>query len=185
MNGLSRILWLTWLAVLLGPAAGAAEQGPGWQELSTAEQEVLKPFQSRWPQLSAERRLNLQKGSRRWAGMSAKEQRRVRQRFKHWRGLPPAERQRLRERYQRFRRLPAEEQKRVRRAQRRFQKMPLEHRRQLRKKWQAMSLDERRSFIRKRRGQGRAHVPGQQQNKAGHSGGRVAAPSKHERRPRR
>ncbi len=176
------LIWVL-LAYLLVPVAGAAAKGLEWQQLSTEEQRVLEPFQSRWSTLSAERRLKLQKGSRRWAGMSAEERGRVHQRFKHWQELPPAERQRLRARYQRFRKLPVEQQKQIRRARRHFRELPPVRRQQLQRKWQDMSLGERRRFIQKRRGRSRVHVPSQSSGQSRNLGGRVEAPEQRHRRP--
>jgi len=123
--------------------AQAAQQDVSWNELSAAQQKVLKNFSEQWPQLTPQRRVALAKGAERWINMPPENRAQARQRFARWQGLTPHERKELRSRYREFQNLPRAEQRRIRNAFQRFRDLPPERRQEIQRRWQDLPPAER------------------------------------------
>ena len=122
-------LLLLWPLMLFAADGNTASS---WDQLSTEEREILKPFQERWINLAPERQEKLREGAKRWQSMT------------------PEQREQARKRYERYRQLPAEEKERLRRRHEWFKSLSPERRAELREKWKNMTPEERQRIREKR-----------------------------------
>ena len=122
-------LLLLWPLMLFAADGNTAST---WDQLSTEEREILKPFQERWINLAPERQEKLREGAKRWQSMT------------------PEQREQARKRYERYRQLPAEEKERLRRRHEWFKSLSPERRAELREKWKNMTPEERQRIREKR-----------------------------------
>lgn len=114
---LSRLLTLA-SAWVLGFAlwAGAAQaQGvtrgaePRWEQLTPAEQQILKPLHPEWPSIDATRKQKWRELAAQFPRLSPDRQELLRSRMAAWARMSPAERTAARLRYQEAKRLPEAE----------------------------------------------------------------------------
>ena len=87
-----------------GPAAG----GPGWSQLSPAQQSALQPLRNDWNELDANRKQKWLEVASRFGSMPPQQQERVRERMNNWARLSPRERTEARLNYQQSKQVPRE-----------------------------------------------------------------------------
>ena len=121
-----------------------------WNQLSSEEQGVLKPYSDRWGSMSSQRQNRLKKGANRWNRLHPDEKLNYNQRFKNWEEMPPGKRSRIRERYQQFRNPPPEERERIHRSRQRFKNLPPERRENLKSRWRNMPPERKQQFRERR-----------------------------------
>ena len=123
--------WMA-LALLAGacvfPLAAHADSGPGWQNLSPAQQQALAPLRQDWSGIDATRKQKWLEVAGRFDKMPSTEKARIQQRMAEWARLPVDERMRVRQQFQESRRISADE-RQARWLQ--YQALPPEERQQL------------------------------------------------------
>jgi hypothetical protein len=85
-----------------------ASSGPGWNELSAAQREVLNPLTSTWPSLSANHKRKWLEVTRNYATLPAEEQAKMQGRMKEWVALSPQQRAQARLNFARTKELSKE-----------------------------------------------------------------------------
>jgi len=140
-------LLLLWPLMLFAADGNTAST---WDQLSTEEREILKPFQERWINLAPERQEKLREGAKRWQSMTPEQREQARKRYERWQSMTPEQREQARKRYERYRQLPAEEKERLRRRHEWFKSLSPERRAELREKWKNMTPEERQRIREKR-----------------------------------
>lgn len=103
-------VWLL-AAVLAAPAAWGAtrDSEPRWEQLTTAERQVLQPLQREWPSIDTTRKLKWRELAVQFPKLSPERQALLRSRMSAWANMSPAERAAARVRYQEAKRLPEAE----------------------------------------------------------------------------
>lgn len=91
------------------PVGSAAESGPRWQDLSTAQRAALKPLERDWSTIDATRKQKWLEIAARYPAMPPAEQQRVSARMAEWVKLSPAQRGQARLNYQEARQVTKEE----------------------------------------------------------------------------
>jgi hypothetical protein len=84
---------------------------PLWSELSSAQQEVLKPFEPQWNALPLEEKRAWRNLAVRFPRMQPAEQAKARERIGEWAGLTPEQRRLARQNYRLAKQIPAEARK--------------------------------------------------------------------------
>lgn len=88
------------LAALGVGAAGAAESGPAWNALSTAQQQALAPLRRDWSGLDAARKQQWLEVAARFPSLPPEERQRIQARMTGWTQMSPSERGRARLQFQ-------------------------------------------------------------------------------------
>ena len=81
---------------------------PVWNQLSSADQQVLAPVKSEWDRLPSLQRQRLLGVAKHYPKMTPLEQQRLQSRLKDWSGLTPQQRKIAREKYKKLKQLPPE-----------------------------------------------------------------------------
>ena len=89
------------------PGGKVIEQGPRWQELKPAQQQVLKPLEQDWSGIDAVRKQKWVELAARFPKLSADEQGRIQARMVEWAKLTPEQRGQARANFQEAKQVPA------------------------------------------------------------------------------
>jgi hypothetical protein len=116
------------LCAVASPCWAASEAGPGWSQLTPAEQGVLKPLHRMWPELDAARKQKWRDIASRYPKMPAEQQQRMSARMVEWAGMTPEQRIAARMRFEESKQLPAAERQALWEA---YQALPVDERRNL------------------------------------------------------
>ena len=93
LAGLCLGLALAWGSVAAGSAwAQAAEQGPGWSELSPAHRTALAPLAREWRGVGADQKQKWLEIAARFPTLSEDERQRIQVRMAEWARMTPQER---------------------------------------------------------------------------------------------
>jgi hypothetical protein len=87
----------------------AAEAKPRWQQLSSAQHDVLRPLEREWPAIDGERKQKWLAIAAKYPAMSPQEQARVQERMADWSRLSPQERGVARQQFQAAKRAAPED----------------------------------------------------------------------------
>ena len=141
---------VAWLVLLLLISATVHAQSL-WTDLSTEQQNILKPYEAQWAELPIERQRKILKGIDRLTSLDDTERKNAQERFRHWQALSNEKKQQIRERYQLFRALPLAERQKLRLRYQQFRELPTERRRELRRQWKNISPERRRRLLNRHR----------------------------------
>lgn len=89
-------------------AISQSVNAPAWNQLSSADQQVLAPVMSEWDRLPSLQRQRLLSVAKHYPNMSALEQQRLQSRLKDWSSLTPQQRKIAREKFKKLKQLPPE-----------------------------------------------------------------------------
>ena len=97
-----------------GPAGSnaarqAAEQGPTWASLTSAQRQALAPLQRDWQTIDAPRKSKWLEIAERYPKMTAQDQARLQARMNEWAHMTPQERTRTRQQYQGAKQVPQQQ----------------------------------------------------------------------------
>lgn len=99
LPALALVLGVT-LAPCAATAAGAVSGGPGWNQLTPAQREVLKPLREDWDGLDAPRKQKWLELATRYPKLAPTEQQRMQERMADWARLTPNQRGQVRQNFQ-------------------------------------------------------------------------------------
>ena len=130
----TRALALALLGLACAPAfaqqAIPAATPPAWEQLTTAQRELLiAPLRDRW-NANPDERARMLDHARRWQSMTPEQRAHARKGMRRWEHMSPEQREHARALFQRMR------------------GMSPEQRRALREQWRAMTPDQRREWMR-------------------------------------
>lgn len=143
MNTGNRILLTTFLLVFAGsafaagqdkpetstPATASAAQLPAWEQLTPAQRELLvAPVRGRWDANPPER-ARIMRHAQRWQSMTPEQRKGARRGLRHWEHMDPARRTEMRALFEKMK------------------AMSPEQRKALRRKWHAMTPEQRRAWV--------------------------------------
>jgi hypothetical protein len=95
-------------------SAGPAAAGPGWNQLTPTQREVLKPLQRDWDGIDAPRKQKWLELAARYPKLSPPEQQRMQERMADWARLTPAQRGEVRQSFQEAKQQAGREERRAR-----------------------------------------------------------------------
>jgi len=126
------------------PPGAHAESGPGWQNLSPAQQQALAPLRQDWIGIDATRKQKWLEVAGRFDNMPSAEKARIQQRMAEWARLSSDERMRVRQQFQESREISPDE-RQARWLQ--YQALPPEQRQQLANQAQQRKSDSGRPGV--------------------------------------
>jgi hypothetical protein len=115
-----------------------AEAAVRWQELSPAQQTVLKNVEKQWAQLPAERQGRLAEGAKRWAEMTPAQRQQAQLRLNWWNSQTPQQRAEILRQRDAFRQMTPQQQRQLLNTERHFQTLPKEQQNRLRQQFEAL-----------------------------------------------
>lgn len=131
---------MRWVAVAMVLSAAPAWAAPAWDQLTPAQQEVLRGLESDWTNLPEERRELLARGAERWAAMTPAEQEQAQSRLARWKDLDPERRERVLRMREQFRSMTPEQREQLRSRYQQFRSLPTEERARIRSRFQELRV---------------------------------------------
>ncbi len=105
-------------------AAAPAKKNSAWSELTSEQQQILKPLASEWDTLDAARRAKWLGIAKRYPQMTPIGQKRVQNRMAAWVKLTPDQRRKAREQYRKIGNLPPDKREEVSQQWAEYQQLP-------------------------------------------------------------
>ena len=139
-------------AAIFAPAARAQQPAapalPAWDQLTQAQRdELVAPLRDRWD-ANPGMRVQMQQHARRWASMSPQQRQMAGRGMQRWGRLDPDQRARMKDLFERTRGMAPQQRRETMVLFRAMRDMTPEQREALRQRWNAMSADQRRAWMR-------------------------------------
>ncbi len=149
--------WLPLSARAQESGDAAAQPLPAWDQLTPAQrEELIAPLRERWNGNPDERARMLER-ARRWHAMPPEQRKRAHRGMHRWEHMDPVKRAQMRILFERTRDLPRAQRREAAVLFRVMLPMSPEEREQLKQRWQKMTPEERKAWIREHAPRRRHH----------------------------